>query len=145
MKNTSKTLLFIIALFIGTASFAQDKQFKDGSAWHVSFIKTTSGMGVDYLNNLKGTWKAMHDEAMKQGLIVSYKILDGMSATPEDWDIMLLVEYKNLASMEGNEDKWDAISKKVVGDDSAMKKLRESRVSQRTIYGEKILREVVYK
>jgi hypothetical protein len=102
-------------------------------------------MGVDYLNNLKTTWKATEDEALKEGLILSYKILDGESANPEDWNLMLMVEYKNLASMEGNDDKWDAISKKVVGDDAAMKQLRETRVSQRTIYGTKMLREVVYK
>jgi hypothetical protein len=145
MKTTMKIMLLIMGLTMGISSFGQTRLYKDGSAWAASFIKTNTGMGVDYLNNLKTTWKAVHDEAIKQGLILSYKILDGEAATPEDWNILLLVEYKNLASMEGQEDKWDAIYKKAIGDESTMKQLRDSRASQRTIYGSKLLREIVYK
>jgi hypothetical protein len=58
---------------------------------------------------------------------------------------MLMVEFKDLASMEGKDDKWDAIYKKVIGDETTEKQLREIRVSQRTIYGEKLLKEVIYK
>lgn len=145
MKTTMKIMLLVAVLAIGTRTFAQNRLYKEGSVWNVSFIKTNSGMGEDYLNNLKTTWKAVHDEALKQGLILSYKILDGAAANPQDWDVMLLVEYKNLASMEGVDDKWDAIYKKAIGDESTMKQLRESRVSMRTIYGEKLMREVVYK
>jgi hypothetical protein len=87
----------------------------------------------------------MQDEAVKQGLIVSYKILSGSAANPEDWDIMLMREFKDLAAMDGNDDKWQAISKKVIGGEDASKKLNESRVSMRTIYGNKTVREVVYK
>jgi 5-bromo-4-chloroindolyl phosphate hydrolysis protein len=110
----------------------------------VSFIKTNANMSEDYIKSLKTTWKAVHDEAIKQGLILSYKILVGTAANPEDWDIMLLAEYKNLASMDGTEDKWDAIEKKVVGNDDAQKKLNETRVNMRTIYGGKMLREVIF-
>jgi hypothetical protein len=145
MKTTIKLAILVIALMAGTRTFSQDRVYKDGSVWDLSFIKATTGMGDAYLTNLKTTWKAVHDEALKQGLILSYKILDGTAANPQDFDILLLVEYKNLASMENNEDKWDAIFKKVVGDQPAMEKLRDSRVSMRTIFGSKIMREVVYK
>jgi hypothetical protein len=144
MKTTIKIMIFAILLTVGSSVFAQNRTFKHGSVWAASFIKTSPGMGVDYLNSLKITWKAMHDEAIKQGLILSYKILDGEAANPDDWNVLLLVEYKNLASMEGNEDKWDAINKKVIGDEAATKQLRENRVSMRTIYGGKVLREIVY-
>ena len=102
-------------------------------------------MTVEYLNNLKNNWKAIHDEAVKQGVIVSYKILQGAAANPEDWDIMLMTEYKNLASMDGADEKYEAISKKIVGGEEAAKKLNESRVNMRTIYGGKMLREIIYK
>jgi len=145
MKTTMKIMLVIMVFIIGTRAFAQDRLYKEGSVWSVSFIRSNPGMGMDYLNNLKTTWKAVHDEALKQGLILSYKILDGEAANPQDFDIMLLVESKNLASLEGNDDKWDAIYKKVIGDEATMKNLRESRVSMRTIYGGKLMREIVYK
>jgi hypothetical protein len=145
MKKSVNILLVVIATTIGFSAYAQNKAFKDGTVWTVSLIKSTTNMGEDYLTNLKTTWVAVHDEAVKQGLILSYKVFSGPSSNPDDWDIMLLTEYKNLASMEGQEDKWDAIMKKVVGDDTAVKKLSESRVSMRTIYGEKVMREINYK
>jgi hypothetical protein len=145
MKTTMKIMLVALVLLTGTRAFSQNRQYTEGSVWNVSFVKTNSGMGQDYLNNLKTTWKAVHDEALKQGLILSYKILDGEAANPQDFDILLLVEYKNLASMDGTDDKWDAIYKKTIGDEATMKNLRESRVSMRTIYGGKLMREIVYK
>jgi len=145
MKERILLAIVLLVVAFSSGSIAQDRTFKDGSAWTVSFIQIKNGQGVDYLNSLKTTWKAVQDEAIKQGLILSYKILEGTASNPDDWQIMLLVEYKNLASMEGNEDKWDAIQKKVVGSEEDQKKLREIRVNMRTMYGTKLMREVVYK
>jgi hypothetical protein len=145
MKKTITLIILVLTVAFGSALFAQDKTYKDGSVWQIGFIKVSANMNVDYLNNLKNNWKATHDEAVKQGLILSYKILQGTAANPEDWDIMLMTEFKSLAAMEGSEDKWEAISKKVIGGEEAMKKLNESRVSMRTIYGGKLLKEVIYK
>ncbi len=139
--------MVITALFLTTGSvYAQGKkEFKDGSVWVISFIKTKAGMGDDYLKSLKSTWVAIHDEAVKQGLLVSYKVLSGNASGPNDYDMMLLMEYKNLAAMEGSEEKWDAIRTKVVGTDEAMKTLMQNRVSMRELYGERVMREVVFK
>jgi len=138
-------MLVVMALVMSYGAFSQERLYKEGSVWTVSFVKSTSGMSRDYLNNLKTTWKAVNDEAIKDGLIVSYKILSGAAANPQDFDILLLIEYKDLASMDGKDDKWDALYKKVVGDENAMKQLRDNRASQRTIYGGKLMREIVYK
>ena len=145
MKKSLNIILVMIGMTIGLQAFSQTRNYKDGSVWAVSFIKTNANMGDQYLNSLKATWIAVHEEALKQGLIVSYKVLSGASSSPGDWDIMLMAEYKNMASMEGQDDKWDAIYKKIVGNEEDAKKLNESRVSIRTIYGEKLLREISYK
>ncbi len=145
MKSIITFLLLAFTLTFSSTLSAQEKSYKDGSVWQVGFIKLSANMTVEYLNNLKANWKATHDEAIKQGLIVSYKILYGVAANPDDWDVMLMTEFKNLSSMEGSEDKWDAISKKIIGGEDAMKKLNDSRVSMRTIYGGKLLKEIIYK
>jgi hypothetical protein len=141
-------ILLLIAMFVitfSTGSFAQERTYQSGSEWVVSFVQIKNGMNRDYLNSLKTTWKAVQDEGIKQGLILSYKVFEGNASNPDDWQIMLMVEYKNLASMEGNEDKWDAIQKKVVGNEEDQKKLRDMRVNMRTMYGTKLLKEIVYK
>jgi len=140
------TLFTVAIMFIAVVSVnAQDKPYKDGSVWSVGMIKTNANMSKEYLKQLKSTWIAVHDEAVKQGLILSYKVLSGASANPEDFDVLLLVEYKNMASMEGQDAKWDDIYKKVVGNDDAQKKLNEARLVMRTVYGGKLFRELLYK
>jgi len=145
MKTRISLLIVLLLIALSVNSFAQERTYTSGSAWTVSFVQIKNGMGRDYLNSLKTTWKAVQDEGIKQGLILSYKVFDGTASNPEDWQIMLMVEYKNLASMEGNEDKWDAIQKKVVGSEEDQKKLRDIRMNMRTMYGAKTMREVVYK
>lgn len=137
-------IMIAVLMMLGFKGFAQNKVYKDGSVWVVTTVKTTYGAGDEYIKSLQTTWKAVNDEAVKQGLILSYKILQGVAANPEDYDMLLLVEYKNLAAMESSSDKFDAIYKSKVGDESAMNKLRDSRVSIRTIMGSKVMREVVY-
>ena len=132
-------------MFFAAPVQAQDKSYKEGTVFEIGFIKVGPNMTVDYLNSLKGSWDATHKEAQKQGLILSYKILSGAAANPEDWDIMLITEYKSMAAMDESDSKWEEISKKIVGGEDAMKKLNESRVSMRTIYGGKVLKEVIYK
>ena len=145
MKTKILLLILVLTIAFGANSFAQERTFKNGSAWTLSFIKSNPGQGVAYINSLKTSWKTVQDEAVKQGLILSYKILNGNPSSPDDWDLLLMIEYKNLASMEGNEDKWEAIQTKVVGNQEDRKKLQEVRLSQRTMYGSKVMREVVYK
>lgn len=144
MKKRFFALALILLVIFAVKSFAQERSYKDGTVWTMSFIKMNTGQEETYLNSLKTSWKAVNDEALKQGLILSYKILAGTAASPDDWNLVLMVEYKNLASMEGNDEKWDAIQAKVLPP-ADMKKLMESRVTVRTIYGDKLLREVVYK
>jgi hypothetical protein len=145
MKVKLTLSMIVLVVIISINSFAQERLYKSGSAWTVAFVQVKNGMNLDYLNSMRTTWKVVQDEGIKQGLIQSYKILQGTAANPEDWQIMLMVEYKNLASMEGNEDKWDAIQKKVVGSEEDQKKLRELRVNMRTMFGTKLMREVIYK
>jgi hypothetical protein len=132
-------------MFFAASVQAQDKSYKEGSVWQVGFIKVGPNMTVDYLNSLKTSWNSVHAEAQKQGLIVSYMILSGAAANPEDWDVMLLTEYKSMAAIDEAEGKWQEISKKIVGGEDSMKKLNDSRASMRTIYGGKLLREIIYK
>jgi len=145
MQKIVYIMLMVITVALVSSTYAQDKPYKNGSVWSVGLIKTSSNMSREYLTQLKSTWIAVHDEAVKQGLILSYKVLSGSAANPEDWDILLLVEYKNMASLDGQEAKWDEIQKKVVGNEDMQKKLNENRLSMRTVFGGKLLHEIVYK
>jgi len=85
------------------------------------------------------------EEAKKEGLIVSYKILQGNPSNEDDFNLMLMIENKNLASLDPDETrdaKFDAIEKRIkdkMGDkyQSTITNYEEIRQLQ----GTKIMRE----
>ncbi len=145
MKKIVIILIVFISIINLSSALAQTPQYTPGPVWTVSMVHTKANMEVEYLNSLKANWKAIVDEAKAQGLIMDYMILEGDAANSEDFDIMLMVKSKDLATMEANREKWEAVRKKVMPDEEAMKKVNQSRVEVRDIYGSKMMREVIYK
>ena len=104
-------LVLFASLLASTSAWAQERPYREGSVWVVSFVKTKNGLADDYLREVIPARKKLMDEAQKQGLIVSHKILSGISSNHDDWDIMFLDEYKNWAAFDGLTAKFDLISK----------------------------------
>ena len=121
---------------------AADKAYTEGSVWSLSFIRTSYGNTDDYLKSLAGVYRKLFDEAKKQGVVLSYKVLLGTAANKDDWDILLMVEHKNYGALDGLDDKIDAIEQKVVGGEEKVKKLMEGRAKLREVLGGKLMREV---
>ena len=112
MRITKALLMFAFGLLVlaTQAVQAQDKPYKEGTVWSISFIKVKPGMFDVYLRDLAVQRKLLMDEAKKQGLIVSEKMLSGSASGRDDWDLMLMVEYKNWAAFDGLSAKFDALA-----------------------------------
>ena len=145
--KTTISYLMVAFLIVTSSSFvkAQSDDYKEGSVWTITMVRTKPGMSNEYLKSIKSTLKLINDEAVKQGLILSYKVMQGPSANQDDWNIMLMEEFKNLAATEGHDDQWKAIKEKVLGGADAEKKLMQSRLDIREILGDKMMREVIFK
>jgi len=143
-KTLAAALLGLLFALAGPAQ-AQDKPYKEGTIWAISFIKVKPGMFDVYMRDLAVARKKLMEEARKQGLIVSEKMLAGNSMGREDWDLMLMVEYKNWAAFDGLNDKFDALSLKVVGSEEAQLKTMVKRTELREIMGDKVLQELSFK
>lgn len=139
----------LVALFplllAAQSAVAQDKPYKDGTVWSVSFIKVKPGMLDVYMRDLASTRKKLMEEAKKQGLIVSEKMLMGASAGPDDWNVVLMVEYKNWAAFDGLSDKFDALSLKLVGSEEKQVQMMVKRTEVREIFGNRLLQEISFK
>ena len=85
------------------------------------------------------------DEARKQQLIVSYKILDGNLPGKDEWNMMLLVEQKNWAAFDGAGDKFDAIAESLVGPEKAQMESLIKRSDMREIVGVRNFQEINFK
>ena len=108
-------------------------------------VKTKYGMGDQYLKGLAKTFKGSLDEAKKQNLIISYKILLGDAATPNDFNILLMVESKNMAALDNAREKFDPIAKKIEGSVEEQEKTATKRLDIREIMGDKLMREITLK
>jgi hypothetical protein len=58
------------------------------------------GRGDEYYNDLRASLKRQLDEAKRQGLILSYKVISPDATNPSDWNLLLVVEYKNMAALD---------------------------------------------
>lgn len=151
-----KTGLFFLVLFTVFCFFsldqvfAQDKDLYDGgTVWSLTFVRTKANKSDDYLKGLANTWVANMEEAKKEGLIVSYKILQGNASNKEDFDLVLMIENKNLAAFDpdkNREAKFDAIEKKIK---EKMGDKYESTITNydeiRELRGTKLMREIYLK
>ena len=143
--STFFLLLLILLLLPLQESLSQNLPYNEGAVWVITFVRTEPGMKNDYLRNLAEVWRIGSEEAKKQGLILSYKILSGFAANQEDWDLMLMIEYKNMAALDGFDEKDEAINVKVIGSQEQQKVGITKRSEMREILGDKIVREIILK
>jgi hypothetical protein len=121
--------------------------YTEGSVYSVAFIKTKPGMTDQYLKSLAANSKPLIAEEKAEGIVLSYKILLGESANPEDFDLIILIEFKNMAAFDGLREKLDAIGQKLLGADADKKdeQVMIDRAQIREILGNKLMREITLK
>jgi len=147
MKKLLTLMLSLTTLvaFSGLCRAQSDAPYTEGSVWNITMVKAKYGMGDQYLKGLAKTFKGTLDEAKKQNLIISYKILLGDAASPQDFDILLMVESKNMAALDNGREKFDPIAKKIEGSVEEQEKTATKRVEIREILGSKLMREITLK
>ncbi|HLW34952.1 MAG TPA: hypothetical protein VKS98_04765 [Chthoniobacterales bacterium] len=119
--------------------------YNEGSVWQLSMIKTRAGLSDEYFKQITGTVKPVYEEAKKQKIILSYKILDGEASGRDDFNILILVEYPNYAALDSLRDKMDPVLTKVMGSQDQRKDLMVKRLDVREIIGTKTMREITLK
>jgi hypothetical protein len=148
MKNTARSILAVALTalaMVSPPSSAQEKPYKEGTVWAVSFVKVKPGMLDQYLREVGPLRKKIMEEAQKQGLVVSFKVLSGISANRDDWDIMFMDEFKNWAAFDGMTEKFDAIEAKVIGNEEKRTQIMVKRTEVREIVGDKVMQELILK
>lgn len=137
-----------VALFTagaGLCSAQSDAPYTEGSVWNVTMVKTKPGLDDQYLKGLAKTFKGSLDEAKKEKLILSYKILIGGAATASDFNILLMVESKDMAALDNGREKFDPIAKKIEGSVEQQEQTMIKRLDIREIVGDKLMREITLK
>jgi hypothetical protein len=139
----SLALAFVICISVVHPALAQEKPYREGSVWQLTFVKLKPGMFDVYMQDaVVGRAREMA-EAKKQGLVLSFKVLSGMSANREDWDILFMEEYKNWAALDGLSEKLAAIETKAHGTVERAVEAKVKRTDVREVVGEKMMQELI--
>jgi len=152
MKLFHFTIVLFVCFVLGLSNttYSQDDDvYDEGTVWSLTFVRTGANVAEDYLKDISKTWKAFMDGAVKEGLVVSYKILFGFPANEDDFNIILMIESKNMASFDPDPErdaKFDAMEEKMK--ESMKGKDDETGTNYenlRQIYGTKVMREIFLK
>jgi hypothetical protein len=139
------TGIAILSLFAQPSWAQSDSPYTEGTVWTLTMVKTKYGMTDDYIKGLAKTFRGTLDEAKKQNLIVSYKILLGEASGEHDFDMLLMVESKNMAAFDNAREKFDPIARKVEGSVDEQRQTAVKRLDVREILGMKLMREITLK
>jgi len=145
IRNSFAVLAFAVLSALVLPAIAQDKPYKEGSVWALTFVKVKPGMFDVYMRDVGPQRKKIMDEARKQGLVLSYKMFSGISANHADWDVLFMDEYRNWAAFDGLAEKFEAIEVKLIGNEEKRTQLMIKRTDVREIVGEKVMQELILK
>lgn len=136
--------LFVLILTLSAAASAQvNRPFSNGSVWVVGVIAVKPGMDNAYKNYLASDWKKQQEALKKEGIILSYMVMQTEAHSTTDWNILLLTEYKDLASYEASLAKADNLAQTVIGDDAKQMQGYRDRLLIREVLGNRLARQIV--
>ncbi|HVI59940.1 MAG TPA: hypothetical protein VM619_13855 [Luteimonas sp.] len=139
-------LLAVVAVPIAVPVPAQERSYADGPVVVVSAIKVMDGQFENYMAYLDGNWRRLMDESKKAGLVMDYHVYSATAHNPNEADLYLVVQYPNMAAFDGFDERMDPIVARVTKMD--FRKADEAsgrRTPMRTLLGQEVLRELVFK
>ncbi|MBV8666952.1 MAG: hypothetical protein JO269_10770 [Burkholderiaceae bacterium] len=90
--------LLAFALALAPLAQADDSNYKPGTVWEISHVKTEPGQFEAYLDFLDTQWKKIQEFAKKSGVVVSYHVWAVNDAREGEPDLILGIEYKDYLS-----------------------------------------------
>lgn len=138
-------LIFASVAATASAMAAGDRAYSNGPVWDVAAIQTKDGHFEDYMKFLDTGWKAQQEALKKIGVVLDYKVLTVADPRDNEPDLYLMVEYKNMAAMDATPDEIDAMTSKVFGSVASANQGQIDRAAIRTQRGDMLTRELILK
>jgi len=130
---------------VASSAIAQERVYDNGPAWDVASIQTKPGHFDDYMRFVAKTWRAEQEQLKRAGYVIDYKVFSTIDARDNEPDVLLAVEWKNMAALDMPLDQRDAMTKQLFGSMAGADKADIDRESLRTLRGDTMFRELVFK
>lgn len=142
MRGWCAALLLVFAAAAG----AQERPYQDGPVAVVTSVKVVDGQFENYMEYLSKTWRQVMEGSKAAGMVLEYHVMSAQAHSPDEPDLYLVVLYPNMATFDEMDKKMDPISAKVTK--MSIKQQDEAsgkRTAMRTLLGQEMLRELVFK
>ncbi len=136
--------VFVCMSFMSTSALSAERVYDDGTVWYVSFVRTKPGKYDDYLADLNNVWRKYIEAQMKDGDILSYKMLNVAARRKHESNLVLMVEYKNWATFDRSIEYFEKMATKIQGSVEKSTQADIDREALRTLNGSIILQEVKF-
>jgi hypothetical protein len=122
--------------------FLEGRNWKDGNVLVLTFVRTRVGQDLAYLEAIADLWKKQQEALKSEGIIVSYRVLQGNAASEDDFNIILVSEYKDFRVMEENADKQLVILQTIAREKQASAQVMQDE-KVREFFGTRVVRNIV--
>jgi hypothetical protein len=112
--------LFLVSLLIVAVGGAQSPSENEKPVWTMELIKVKPDMFGVTLGYLDDNWMRVHEEAKRQGSVLSYHRIAEQGSGESDQNIVLLTEYKNQATCDAREQLFSSIRKQLPNNTSGL-------------------------
>lgn len=130
---------------IATPAAAQESSYRLGSVWTAGRIHVLPGQFENYMDWLAGDWKRMREFGKKEGVELSYHVLQVNNPRKDEPNLILLIETRDYLTTA----QQDAFSKKLnaylASDDRKMGAAAASRGAMREQWGSTEYQELILK
>ena len=136
----------LAALPLAAAADEHGRAYTLGTVWSVGYVETKPGKFDAYIEDLSNVWKAYLDQQIKDGTVVSYKVLTVVSPRDGEPNLLLLVESPNWASFDlQNLEYFDELAVKLQGSIKKSQKASIDRGALRDLRGGVLAQELNFK
>ena len=144
--NIVRAWCVVLLLAVAGIAAAQERPYTEGPVTVVTSVKIMDGQYENYMNFLAGNWRRTMEASKEAGVVLSYHVFNASPRRADDADLYLVATYPNMATFDGITERMDPIMAKVMKMNVAQREEASGkRTVMRTILGEEMLREVVFK
>ncbi len=140
-------IIVLLCLFvIPVQAQSEERAYELGSVWSIGYAKTKPGQFDKLMNgHLANVYTKYYDEMIKDGTVLSYKILSVTWPRDNEPNLIFLVEFKNWAAFDSPPEYWDGIIEKITGTLDKATQSRIDREKLRTLRGDLVAEEIIFK
>jgi hypothetical protein len=116
--------------------------YDEGPVWQIMTFRTDPGKTEIFLKNVATVWEHQLKLAVEKGVLDDYKVLTKWTASPDDWNVMVIEMFPNMASYDTFWKDWAEIDQETVDTPAFQERFERMTDSGTKFLGTVFAREV---